>query len=315
VKLNRPIKVTALAVAGLATVLALSSCGYATPQPDQIGLYYNQGWKEGNNFGHIVEPGTSDDTFAWNDKVVYLPTSLRTWNITPDDGGDQKEPIVVPTADGVLVHVWLQANFVLNSNFNDIDGYEGGTIRKFWEEIGRRYEVHTNKGWRNMMLVTVVPALEKATTDTVRAYEADPLVYNTDGIYDEVQEAIGTRFLANLVRLSGGNFFCGPTLVRGSEDTECPDPELILRDVDFSNPAIQEARDQRRTEQELAQARLQEAQGHLEAQERLNEAINDPAYLEYLKAQMQLEAAQACAGSESCTFIQGAGVTPTIPAR
>jgi hypothetical protein len=313
VKLNRSIKATVLAVAGITTMLALSSCGYATPRPDEIGLYYNEGWKEGNNFDHIVAPGTSDNTFAYNDEVVYLPTSLRTWNITPDDGGDQKEPIVVPTADGVLVHVWLQANFVLNSNSEDIDGYKGGTIRKFWEEIGHRYKADKDKGWRNMMLVTVVPALEKATTDTVRAYAADPLVYNTDGIYDEVQEAIGTRFLANLVRLSGGNFFCGPTLIRGSG--QCPDPELILRDVDFSNPAIQQARDQRRTEQELAQARLEEAQGHLEAQERLNEAINDPAYLEYLKAQMQLEAAQACAASESCTFIQGAGVTPTIPAR
>lgn len=306
---RHPVRTVALAIVGLVVLLGSAACAI-TPQPDEIVLHYKGGPFNGNKFDRVIDPGTRESNVTVADTDVSLPTSLRTWNIAADDGADQKDPIVVPTSDGVLVHVWLQANFVLNSNYTDIDDFDGGTIRKFWEEIGRRYKADTDKGWRAMMLVTVVPALEKATTDTVRAYEADPLVYNTDGIYTEVQEDIGDRFLDNLVRLSGGDFFCGPTFVRGSG--ECPDPELILRDVDFANPEIQAARDQRRTEQELAQARLEEAQGHLEAQERLNSALADPQYLDYLKAQMQLEAAKACAQSETCTFISG-GATPTVP--
>lgn len=309
--------VRALALVAAGAVLIGSTACSITPEPDEIVLHYKGGPFNGNTFDRVIDPGTREGDVTVADNNVHLPTSLRTWNISADDGADQTAPIVVPTTDGVQVHVWLQANFVLNSNYQDIDGYPGGTIRKFWEEIGRRYRADTDEGWRAMMLVTVVPALEKATTDTVRSYAADPLVYNTGGIYTEVQEKIGDLFLENLVRLSGGNFFCGPTFVR--DGGSCPPPELILRDIDFANPEIQAARDQRRTEQELAQARLEEAQGHLEAQRTLQEALSSGDYLAYLRAQMELEAAlaaaQACASSASCTVISGGGATPVVPVR
>jgi hypothetical protein len=313
---NRVFRVLALAVAGAALLLGSAACTI-TPQPDEIVLHYKGGPFNGNKFDRVIDPGGQEGNMTVADSDVSLPTSLRTWNIAADDGADQTEPIVVPTSDGVLVHVWLQANFVLNSNYEDIDGYDGGTVRKFWEEIGRRYGADSDDGWRSMMLVTVVPALEKATTDTVRSYAADPLVYNTAGIYSEVQEKIGDLFLENLVLLSGGNFFCGPTFVRG--DGSCPPPELILRDIDFSNPEIQAARDQRRTQQELAQARVEEAEGHLEAQKALAEALADGEYLAYLRAQMELEAAraaaEACAMAANCTVISGGGATPVVPTR
>lgn len=297
-------KKMALSVLGGALLLgALSSCGYATPAADQIGLYYNQGWAEGKNFDHVVEPGTSDDSFAFNDVVIYLPTSLRTWNVSTDDGADQKSPIIVPTKDGVLVNVWSQANMVLNSNNKDVKDFPGGTIRRFWESIGARYAADSDDGWRKMMLVTVVPALEKATRDVVREYDADPLVYNTGGIMSEVQGKIGEHFLTELKRLSGGEFFCGPTFVRGKNT--CPAPELIVKDVDFNNSGIQQARDDRRKAAEQSAAKLAEAQGMLDAQAKLNAALKDPNYLRYLEAQMQLEAAKACAASSNCVLVQG----------
>lgn len=311
-RIRNIMRAAVLGAAGLALVVGGTACAI-TPQPDEIVLHYKGGTFNGNKFDRVIDPGEQEWNITVADSDVVLPTSLRTWNIAADDGADQKEPIVVPTSDGVLVHVWLQANFVLNSNYEDIQDFPGGTIRKFWEEIGRRYGVDTDEGWRDMMLVTVVPALEKATTDTVRAFEADPLVYNTDGIYTEVQEAIGDRFTENLVRLSGGKFFCGPTFVRGSGG--CPPPELILRDIDFANPDIQAARDQRRTEEEKAAARLKEAEGHLAAQEKLDKALSDPSYLAYLVAQMELEAAKACAASANCTYISGTGAQPVIPTR
>lgn len=300
-----------IGLGGLLTVLALAGCTL-TPQPDEITLHYKGGPLDGNKFDRVVLPGTQEGNYTVSDTDVVLPTSLRTWNIATDDSADQKEPIVVPTSDGVLVNVWSQTNFVLNTNHEDIEGFTGGTVRKFWEEIGRRYGANTEEGWRRMMLVTVVPALEKATTDTIRSYEADPLVYNTEGIHTEAQQAIGRRFLENLKRLSGGDFFCGPTFVRGQG--QCPAPELILKGIDFNNPGIQAARDERRKEQELAAAQLEKAEGLLAAQEALNAALEDPNYLRYLEAQMNLEAAQACAASPTCTFISGAA-TPVLPIR
>lgn len=311
---RRALRAATLTVVGVGLLLAGTACSI-TPQPDTIALHYKGGPFNGNRFDRVIEPGKREGNVTVADNTIELPTSLRTWNIAADEGADQREPIVVPTADGVLVNVWLQANFVLNSNHEDIDDFNGGTIRKFWEEIGRRYGADTPDGWQDMMLVTVVPALEKAATDTIRAWDADPLVYNTDGIYTEVQEDIGKEFLTNLKRLSGGDFFCGPSFQRGADGFPCPPPELILRGIDFANPDIQDARDQRRTEEELAKARLTEAEGHLEAQDAMNEALSDPAYLAYLIAQMQLEAAKACAASADCTYISGEGAVPTVPTR
>lgn len=301
-----------IGLGGLLTVLALVGCTI-TPQPDEITLHYHGGSWEGHSFDNVVLGG--DNAGDWNiaDANITLPTSLRTWNISTDESADQKDPIVVPTSDGVLVNVWSQANFVLNTNYEDMgDDFPGGTLRQFWESIGHRYDANTPEGWRKMALVTVVPAMEKATTDTIRSYPADDLVYNREGIQAEAQQAISRRFLENLKRLSGGDFFCGPTFERGTGG--CPPPELLLKGIDFNNPGIQAARDERRKEQELAAAQLEKAEGLLAAQEALNAALEDPNYLRYLEAQMNLEAAQACAASPTCTFISGAA-TPVLPIR
>lgn len=312
---RRIVRAVLLGAAGLAVTAVAAGCTI-TPQPDEIVLHYHGGPLEGNSFDRVVLPG--DNAGNWNvaDTNVSLPTSLRTWNVAPGST-DQAEPIVAPSADDVPVAVWLQVNMLLNTNADDVRDFEGGTLREFWEVIGRRYKADTDEGWDAMMRVTVVPALTKAVTDTVRAYEADPLVYNTDGIYVEVQGEIGRRFLEELTRLSGGQFFCGTSFVPTWRDGDgtCPPVELILTNIDFANPAIQTARDQRRVEEEEAAAALIEAEGHTAAQVELNEALNDPAYLAYLEAQMELEAARACAASPNCTLITGSNATPVVPTR
>lgn len=316
-KMVKSLMVTAIGAVTAAMVVGLGGCTI-TPQTDEISLHYHGGPLEGNSFDRVILPGEAAGNWNVADTTIDLPTSLRTWNIDPAEGADQRSAIVAPSSDNVPVAVWLQVNMLLNTNTDDLgEDFEGGTLRKFWETIGKRYEADTDVGWIDMMKVTVVPALKKAVTDTVRAYESDPLVYNTDGVYVEVQSQIGQRFLEELERLSGGQFFCGTSFVptwRGG-DGSCPNVELILTDIDFNNPAIQTARDSRRVAEEEAAAALIEAEGLTAAQEELNTALNDPAYLEYLIAQMQLQAAQACAQAPNCTFINGGGVTPVVPTR
>lgn len=309
------LRATVLGVAGVVLVVGATACT-TTPQPDEIVLHYHGGSIEGNNFSDVIYPGTKANNFNVGDTRVFLPTSLRTWNIAPGSK-DQETPIVAPAKDNVPVAVWLQVNMLLNTNTEDAEGFPGGTLREFWEVIGRRYDADSDEGWDDMMKVTVVPALTKAVTDTVRAYESDPLVYNTDGIYVEVQSEIGRRFLEELERLSGGDFFCGTSFVPDWRDGggACPQPELILTNVDFANAEIQAARDQRAVAEENAAAALIEAEGHTAAQAELNTALGDPAYLEYLIAQMQLQAAQACAQGANCTVIVGEGASPVVPTR
>jgi hypothetical protein len=311
------------AVGGLITAgalaLSLASCGYAQPQPDEIGLYYNAGWIEGKNFDHVVQPGTSDDTFSFNDDVFFLPTSLRTWNIAKE-GGDSDDPIVVATkrtggagqagTDGAQVAVFAQINFKLNTNTEDIKDFKGGTLRRFWESIGRRYAADGEDGWKKMLLATVVPALQKSMQAEIRGYTADQLVDNTNGIHSEAQDKVSATFQAELKRLAGGDFFCSATF---SGTGTCEAPQVAIKDVDFANSGIQDARDERAKAAERAKAKLQEAEGLLESQTTLNKALKDANYLEYLRIQAQLEADKACAANPNCVLVRGGNVT--VPVR
>ncbi len=316
--MNRTIRAALASAAALATLVS-AGCSYPTPGPDEVGLYYNRGASDGYQCGYCINPGVSNNEQEWNNSVFYLPNGLRTWNVAPDSD-DSKTPITVASRpregqpSGVQVNVWTQANLALNTNCDDIADFPGGTLRTFWEKVGRRYAADTADGWKKMMSVTVVPALEKATRDVVREYDADVLVANANSVLGEVQTKIATRFSEELKRLTGGNFFCGPTFVRGAKD--CPQVELIVKDVDFTNPGIQSARDEKQKAAESGAAKLAEAQGLLASQQALNKALADPNYRMYLMKQLDVEIAKACASNANCTLVVTSGEeSVTIPAR
>lgn len=308
-------------ILGASVILGVTACTI-TPKPDEIVMHYHGGSIEGNSYDKVVNPGTMSWDWNVSDANITLPTSLRYWKIAPAETGvaDRTNPIVAPAKveddqGGVMVNVWLQASFILNTNYDDIEGYEGGTLRQFWERIGHRLDANTEDGWRRVLRVTVDTLLEKTTQEVVSSYDADDLNYNreVDGVLARTaaQREIGMRFNTELKRQTGGDYFCGPTYVPtwSPENVEgvvsCPPVELLITDVDYSNPDIQKARDGRQTAIENAAAELEEAQGKLAAQEALNDALNDPNYLQYLIAQMNLEAAQACASSANCVLVTG----------
>jgi SPFH domain/Band 7 family protein len=284
--------------------LGLSACAIAPP--DRVGLYYMEGSIDGYHFDHCIEPGVSDDG-TWNNSVVYLPTNLRTWNIAPT-GGDTDHPIVVASKpepnqpSGVQVNVWSQVNLVLNTN---CDGGKNSTVVQFWEKIGRRYEADNDKGWRNMLLNTVVPALEKATRVVIRNYSADPLVAGTN--LPEIQEAIGKEFSAELLRVTGAPFFCGPDFNRATKT--CTPVQVLVKDIDYSDPGIQQARNEKQKALEQAQALVAEAEGKLRAANAQQRLYDNPAWVQLEKARIQLEIARSCGQNPNCHMIMGADGT------
>lgn len=284
--------------------LSLTACAIA--EPDKVGLYYMEGSSDGYHFDHCIEPGASDDG-TWNNSVVYLPTNLRTWNIAAE-GGDTNRPITVASKpesnqpSGVQVNVWAQVNLVLNTN---CDGGKDSTIVAFWEKIGRRYQADNDEGWKNMLLNTVVPALEKATRVVVRNYPADPLVAGTN--LPEIQEAIGKEFSSELNRVTGGPYFCGPTFNRASKD--CPPVQVLVKDVDYADPGIQQARNEKQQALERATALVAEAEGKLRAASAQQQLYDNPAWVALEKAKIQLEIAKACGQNPNCRMIMGADGT------
>lgn len=260
-----------LIAATVVAALALSGCS-TSADPDYVGLYYKKGSSDGYQFGECIEPGQTGD-FEWNNEVIFLPTNLRTWTI--DDMPDPQNPgkfIIAPGADsadvtivsakpekdqpsGVQVKVATQTSFKLNT-FCD---KSGGKAKEFWEAIGRRYGADTPEGWKKMLETALAPVQKTIIRDVIREYNADPFVANADAIQTEAQKKISERLAVEFNRISGGNFFCGPTFVRSKAD--CPALELLIIGAEYADPGIQQARNEKQKQLELAAAKLAEAQG------------------------------------------------------
>ena len=302
-----------LAVGALAAGMVLAGCS-TVAEPDKVGLYYMEGPSDGYAFKECIEPGKTGPA-EWNNSVIYLPTSLRTWNMA-ESNGDTDRPVIVSTQpeanqpSGVQVKVWSTTSFYLNT-FCDSDG---GIIKQFWENIGRRYSADRDDGWKLMLAQVLVPALEKATQDVVRGYTADALVGNVGGVRAEAQDKISALFTTELKRLSGGDYFCGPSFNRSSKD--CPEIEMIIRDVDYADPGIQDARNAKQKAIELAAAKIAEAegqakanvaqaQGEVDAAAKRGTLYENKAWVQLQLAEKQLQAIQACAGSDKCTIVVG----------
>lgn len=304
-----------IAVLGALLVSGAAACT-TQAEPDQVGLWYGKGSSDGNRFDHCVEPGSTQGSPV-NDYIIWTPDNVRTWNIQPQ-GGDSDQALRLtakPDLDpvthaaqqsGLEVLVWAQATLKLNTWCGTDNKDPNSPLPNWWENLGRRYDANDEAGWRNMLLNTVVPAMEKAK-NVLRSYTADELVQGS--VWAEAEAAFGATFSAELTRLSGGKYFCGPSFSRTDPtgkpwtgEAPCPDVAISIKDVDYADPGIQEARNKKQTAAEEAAAAVISAQGEVDAANKRNELYGNPAWVALEKIRL---IAEACAKSPNCRIIVG----------
>lgn len=303
-------------LAGIGLVATATACAVAPP--DEVGLYYMKGDLDGYKFDHCIPPGVSSNG-VWNNEVVTIPNSLRTWNIAPQGtpGADSNIPIVVNSApeegqpSGVQVSLWTQTNFALNTKCGADEKDAGSPIVTWWERIGRRYydADHTEgktEWWKTMLGATIVTALETVSRSVARGYQADVLVSGQKR--DEIQQKIEELFQTEIKRQVGGEYYCSPDFDR-IRSTDCGQVKIQLKDVDYTNPSIQAARDEKQAAVERAAAAVADAQGKVEAAAKLQTLYGNEAWVQLQLAEKQLEAVKACAANPNCTIVMpGAAV-------
>jgi hypothetical protein len=298
-------KIAAWVGAGLLALGSLTACSEIA-DPDKVGLWYAKGQSDGNQFDHCVKPGQVDDV-AVNDEVKWVENNLRTWNAAPTgQGGDTDVPLTLTAkADtaqgqqtGLQVNVWTQTNFMLNTFCGDDERDVNSPLVKWWNNLGDRYDADTPVGWRNMLLNTVVPALEKAK-NVLRVYTADELIGGT--VWAAAEQDFASTFTTELKRLAGQDYFCGPTFDRTKSD--CPSIAVSIKDADLTDPAVQAARNEKQAALEKAQADVARAEGQVAAAKAQELLYSNPAWVQLQIAQNQLLIAQACAASSKCTMV------------
>lgn len=325
--MKQNVKTGAKILCAATLMVGLGACSTIS-DPDQVGLYYMEGPSDGYKFGECIEPGKTGPA-EWNNSVVYLPTSLRTWTIDDmPDPQDANRSVIAPGADsadviivsakpqenqpsGVQVKVSTKTNFYLNT-FCD---QNGGKVKEFWEKVGRRYGADTEAGWRRMLETELVSTQKTIIKEVIREYSADPLIANQDGIQGQAQKLIAERLAVEFNRITGGQFFCGPSFNRSSQD--CPPLELLIIGVEYADRGIQAARNEKQKAVELAAAQLAkaqgeaaalvaEAQGKRDAANALNQLYNTPGWV---SLQKQIEAGralvEACKAAKECRLIVG----------
>lgn len=308
-------------IAAVVVVAATAGCSATEVEPDAIGLHYTAGSLDGQAFESVVKPGEVE--WVTNDNIYKLTTAQRSFIVRRDERADIDGVISVPaggTAEtsGTLVDFEISVAFKTNTRDNDIAGFEGGTLRKFFEDLCKHYDCQLDDdgqdtdGWRRLLREKLYPQLESAFKDEARKYDGDAIVNNiqvanTDtGTLTLLQADVGTRFQEYLERQTGAQFFCGPSFNRdvagdlNAKDTRlrpCPPVELLIISADYNDPKIREARNAKKVaiDQSAAQAQL-------------SRALADPNYLEYLR----IEASKECARSDKavCVFSSGGATQP-----
>ncbi len=208
----------AAALLAVVAVTAMAGACATRPASNVMMLYYNAGAGENKTFHECILPGRSG-SFPVDDETFTLLTDTRTWNVAPQ-GGDSDQPIESGTAYGAdgqpgpAVKTWSATDFVINIDCSK--GADSPAVR-FWETLGRRYQVSVNDdeygwnqdNWRTLLLNPLVVAQRKALAEGTRFYLADDLDSNANGERAELEKRIQPLFQQELRAKLGGDFFCG----------------------------------------------------------------------------------------------------------
>ncbi len=277
-------------------------------EADRIGLSYGGGLFEGRQYQDTIQPGSGMKFLGWYDKFYEYPTTQRNYIISRTEGeGDRGVPdaILAPSADRVEVSFEVAAFFKLNTN----------NVKDFHETIGLKYKAWTDEGWDKMLRDYFRQPIQTTLQDISRKYPVEKL-YADPAIKAEIESTFGQSLKDNINRLVGGEFFCGPTFT-GGPDADCPNFTFAVKVIDVPTEVKQVFQANqtssaaiRTKENEVQQGRLEAERKRIE-QEELKSSYNDPGYLEYLRAQANLE----CAKNPNCVMITGtgAGVNVNVP--
>lgn len=309
-------KTKKLKLLGLGLLLAVlgTACSVERVNEAEVGVYYTDGWIEGQKFERVVEPGGS--ATVWNDNVYKLPA--RQVSYIAAGASDALAPgadgpsIIITDKDGVKLRVDMTVRFFLNSREEALKPFFLEQCQKYdcWEGVDDADG--TDTGWGKMLRDIFGNTAVTVANDIGLDYTAVELRYNNE-TKDEFSAAFAAGFVESQERLIGrGDYFCGPGYKRGDENS-CPALSVEINKIVYANDELEGIRQARvLADEQVELAEQQEAAAA--AQARVDAALATPEHIELQEA----KALNTCAGNPSgcnLTVIVGSeGVGVSVPA-
>jgi hypothetical protein len=151
--------------------------------------------------------------------------------------------------------------FKLNTGCDDPDLPAECIIRRFHEQLGKKYAAWTDEGWKHLLNDHFRQQIENSLRQESTQYEARE-IYDSHDVQQTIQDHIGSVLKDVINRSLGAAYFCGPTYVQGSDD--CPDFTFVIKDIVVPDNVLQALQDVRTSQieiqtrqNEVRQARLQ----------------------------------------------------------
>lgn len=298
----------------LCAALLMGACASVSTDSDEAAIAYTGGPIEGVKFDRIVGPGSGRVWLGVGDNKYIYPTTTRTYIVSKDSTGDRASADIInaTSSDGATIGWEVAVYFKLNLSL----------LREFHENIGQKYDAYKSEGWNQMLNDTLRQQLESALQTTSRKYSVEEYRKEAD-VLAEINKEIAQGLKDNVNEVLGNDYFCGPTFNGTVKDdkgkTACPDFEVVVKRPNFPGVIEDEYNNQvaarqavvtaqRQAEKLLEQAQgkanaqIAGAQGEAEAAAKIVSLLQNPNYIEYLRAQAMLN----CAQSPNCTLV----VTP-----
>lgn len=195
--------------AGIA-VLGLAGCSSMVTEADEVGTRYEGGVLFAQAPDFIECQARSQQNYGGPGDSTYIyPAGQRTFKFSKDPGSDAP-PITVSAPSpggGQPITMDVSGTVTFTPNFDNCD-----VLRKFHEEIGRKYQAWTPDGWNKLIGVYVKDPVDQAADIEALRSSWVGLTSNADekGKWEQnVAKAVqGTPETPGLIeKLAGGKYF------------------------------------------------------------------------------------------------------------
>jgi hypothetical protein len=236
-----------LAVACAAALgYGLTACTTAVPALSECAATTNGGFgSSGQGITSVVHPGDQVQVGS-GDTAWYWPCNDRNF-VTSAAGGDRSTPeYAVRTAPsgstpGMPVYVWTSVYFTANQadkvmrQFLPFCLKYGCATTEPQSNADIASTAHSSsKGWENMLLENMGPAIDRASRIAVQQY--GPSLWLDQGDWDKLARQIAANLDAQLnVETEGTSpYFCGS----GSTQAKCTPMTVVVNNVTPADPSV-----------------------------------------------------------------------------